>query len=525
MHPHVFGIPFSSSQEFDSLRPLRVSGSSLSTYGRRFVGKFLSDSILTCHTSYHHHPYSEVQIVSCSSLFNASRLALFEELPGDVFVAIHGTTSSSNVASITANGFRPSPAGCFGQGIYLAQNSSVALVHTCPKGQGFQSTTDFIHQTSQDGKSPPALNLIICFVKMRSHGNAVYPPKPVMEMIYNGFPSTADSLSSHDVVIGEMPFRFFEAVANDANRVYAAWHLQVHLVPADKVPVTKFNRDFLVLGIGHRMFGERGSCSGDLFWTGWDSGLRLTFEYTSFSLGIVRLPNGRAAICRFCPVAFMKGGLGFAADKFLFAPLTPLQWAVVKRDFQTCARLLRAGDRAHFELPDFSLEELAERLPQFTFPNIPGIPKSDFWYAMAGKRRLPNGSDFTDVDFLGAAGLHVRSTGLDLKDNLFRLLMASTPDFHNSDSQYDSRDTCNFDTRPVFYDPFPEFLPVLRRIRDSPSHSFDAAAEAELVQAFKANSVAEAQRKADAQRREELQRRREAEEKEKSERLQRNAKK
>jgi hypothetical protein len=199
-------------------------------------------------------------------------------------------------------------------------------------------------------------------------------------------------------------------------------------------------------------------------------------------------------------LAFEKGGLGFAADKFLFAPLTPLQWAVVKRDFQTCARLLRAGDRAHFELPDFSLEELADGLPQFTFPNIPGIPKRELWRATQ------------DMDALGAAGLHVRSTGLDLKDNLFQLLMASTPDFHNSDSQYDD----DHDNRPVFYDPFPEILPVLRRMRDSPSHSFDAAAEAELVQAFKANSVAEVQRKADARRREEAQRRLEAEGKEKA---------
>jgi hypothetical protein len=501
MHPHVFGIPFSSSQEFDLLRPLRVSGSSMSTDGRRFVGKFLSDSILTCHTSYHFRPYSEVQIVSCSSLFNASRLALFEELPGDVFVAIHGTTSSSNVASIAANGFRLSPAGCFGQGIYLAQNSSVALVHTCPKGQDFRSTIHFIQKTSQDGESPPALNLIICFVKMRSHGTAVYPPKPVMEMIYNGFPSTADRLSPLDVVIGDMPFRFFEAVANDASRVYAAWHVQVHLVRAEKVPVTKFNRDFLARG-KHACFGERGPCSGDLFC---ESDLNLVFGgYSSFSLGIVRLPNGRAAICRFCPLAFRMGGLEFAADKFLFAPLTPLQWAVVKRDFQTCARLLRAGNRAHFELPDFSLEELAERLPQFTFPKIPGVSKNDLFSALAHDQ----------MDSLGAVGLHVRSTGLDLKDNLLRLLMASTPDFHNPDSQYDTTRGWGTeqDVRPMFYDPFPEILPVLRRIRDSPSHLFDAAADAELVQAFKVNSVQDAKRKADAQRRGEAQRRREAEE-------------
>jgi hypothetical protein len=50
------------------------------------------------------------------------------------------------------------------------------------------------------------------------------------------------------------------------------------------------------------------------------------------------------------------------ADKFLFAPLTPPQWAVVNRDFEECAGLLRRGDRAHFELSDFSLEELAQRL-------------------------------------------------------------------------------------------------------------------------------------------------------------------
>ncbi len=231
MHPHVFGIPFSSSQEFDFVRPLRVSGVNMSKEGQRFVAKFLSNSILTCHKSYELNPYSEVRVVSCSSLFNASRLALFEDRPGDCFVAIHGTTSSSNVVGISANGFRVSPAGCFGQGIYLAQNSSVALAHTCPKGHDFRSSDHLIGKSSADGQPPPPLNLVVCFVKMRSHHNAAYPPRPVMETFCNGFPSTADRLSPRDVVIGEMPFRFFEAAVSDANRVYAAWHVQVHLVP------------------------------------------------------------------------------------------------------------------------------------------------------------------------------------------------------------------------------------------------------------------------------------------------------
>jgi hypothetical protein len=432
------------------------------------------------------------------SLFNESRLAAFEELPGDCFVAIHGTTSSSNVASISANGFRPSPAGCFGQGIYLAQNSSVALVHTCPKGQdflakgyfskgkAFRSTGHFIATKCEDGQPPPPLNLIICFVKMRSHENAVYPPRPAMEMMYNGFPSTADKLSPHDVVIGEMPFRFFEAVVNDANRVYAAWHVQVHLVPGRSQTLAAQNywdRRFL------------NNCANSCFYA------------TKFSFGIVRLPNGNAAVCRFYPDAFLHKDLGFAVDKFLFAPLTPLQWAVVNRDFQECAGLLRAGDRAHFELPDFSLEELAQRLPQFTVPNVPGETKWELW-----------GIQHTA---LAEAGLHVQTTGQALQENLSRLLMASAPDFHNPDTQYDSES----DIRPVFYDPFPEILPVLRKIRHTPSHSFDAAAEAELAKAFEVNIAAAAQRKADAKRREEAQRRREAEEKEKAERLKKGAKK
>jgi hypothetical protein len=313
-----------------------------------------------------------------------------------------------------------------------------------------------------------------------------------MEMMYNGFPSTADRLSPHDVVIGEMPLRFFEAVVNDANRVYAAWHVQVHLVPGRSQTLAAQNywdRRFL------------NNCANSCF------------GYTKFSFGIIRLPNGNAAVCRFFPDAFLHKDLGFAVDKFLFTPLTPLQWAVVNRDFKECARLLRRGDRADFELPDFSLEELAQRLPQFTVPNIPA--EKDF--------KMTLRAYVYDRDLLAETGLHVRSTGIALKDNLSQLLMASTPDFHNPDSQYDS--PYGRDKRPLFYDPFPEILPVLRKIRHSPSHSFDAAAEAELAKAFEVNIVAAAQRKAEAQRREEAQRKREAEEEEKAERLKKGAKK
>jgi len=189
------------------VRPLRVSGSSLSEDGRRFVGKVLSDSILTCHESYRLYPYSAVGIVSCSSLRNASRLAAFEELPGDCFVAIHGTTSSSNVASISDNGFRPSPAGCFGQGIYLAQNSSVALVHTCPKGQdflakgylskgkAFRSTGHFICNKMRRWTTPASFEFDHLFCEDAESRQRCVFPRPAMEMMYNGFPSTADRLS------------------------------------------------------------------------------------------------------------------------------------------------------------------------------------------------------------------------------------------------------------------------------------------------------------------------------------------
>ena len=142
-----------------------------------------------------------------------------------------------------------------------------------------------------------------------------------------------------------------------------------------------------------------------------------------------------------------------------------------------------------------------------------------------------SGIRFAEGDFFAAAGFHARTTGTALRDNLLQQLMASGPDFSNPDTQYENTNSyhgegyTDTDIRPIFYDPFPEILPVLRKIRHSPSHSFDAAAEAELAKAFEVNTVAAAQRKAEAQRREEAQRRREAEEEEKAERLKKGAKK
>lgn len=46
---------------------------------------------------------------------------------------------------------------------------------------------------------------------------------------YRCFPSTAETLSSRDAVIGNMPFRLSEAVVLNPNRAYTAWHVQVQL--------------------------------------------------------------------------------------------------------------------------------------------------------------------------------------------------------------------------------------------------------------------------------------------------------
>ncbi len=465
-HPHVFGIPFSNSLEFESLRPVKSTGATMNRDGLRFLGKFLSDSILTCHLSYQLYPYSALNIVSCLSLCNAGRLAAFEKLSGDCFVAVHGTTSPSNAASISDNGFRPSPAGCFGRGIYVAQNSSVAIVHTRPKGEDFESAGHFVAMKSKNNQPPPVLNLVVCFVKMRNYEKLVFPPKPVMEMIYNGFPSTAETLSSRDVVIGDMPFRFSEACVPDPNRVYAAWHVQVLLVPglSDKLPY--WNRAF------------NGSSPN------------LHFQYTHYSMGIIRLPNGKPAACRFHPDLLSQLGLSFALDKFLFAQLNPLQWAVVNRDFPLCAQLLRKGNTAFFEFPDFSLEELAETFHQYTFPKIPGVSHRGI------QDRINDDRDA----LLAAAGLHARTIGQALQENMIQLLLDSKPDFPNPDSQV-NHDGTDVDQRPLFYDRFTELIPVLKSIRESPSHAFDAAAEAKLVQACQAHVTANAKRVEERERR------------------------
>jgi hypothetical protein len=467
MHPHVFGIPFSCTREFDLLRPLASSGLSLSSEGQLFLAKFLSDSILTCHKSYQMYPYSSVQVVSCTSLCNSRRLASFEDLSGDCFVAIHGTTSESNVTSISENGFRLSTAGCFGRGIYVAQNSSVAMVHTCPKGDDFRSAGHFVAKKTEEDELSPLLNLVVCFVKMTSHENVVYPAKPIMEMIYNGFPSTADRLSSRDVVIGEMPFRFREAVVNDPNRIYAAWHLQVRLVPGNSERLAHWNRSSVS-----------------------DIGNNLHFQYTHYSIGLIRLLNGKAVVCRFYGDLLCTEHLSFAVDKFLFAQLTPLQWGVVTRNFAVCERLLRSGAKAYFEYPDFALEELAEPLLQFTFPKIPGVTHLQL-HSLTQKK-----------DLLAIAGLHERSAGRALLECLLNLLASSKPDFENPESQYDYADGPHFrDERPMYYDPFAELLPVFKSIRDSPSHSVDATVHAKLDQALKANARADFQRTEDALRR------------------------
>ncbi len=132
-------------------------------------------------------------------------------------------------------------AGCFGRGIYVAQNSLVAFVHT---HEDFESAGHFVAMKSKNNQPPPVLHFVVCFAKMRNYDKFHFPPKPVMEMIYNGFPSTAETLSSRDVVIGNMPLRFSEAVVLNPNRAYTAWHVQVQLVPGLSGQLPCCNRAF-----------------------------------------------------------------------------------------------------------------------------------------------------------------------------------------------------------------------------------------------------------------------------------------
>ena len=421
--PHLFGIPISCSRDFEVMLPLRVAGDNLNSEGLGFLSKFLSESILTCHRSYDKYPYSEVQIDSCASLFNATRLAAFERLPGDCFMAIHGTTSASNVSSISANGFRPSPAGCFGRGIYVAQNSSVALVHTVPKGCRFED-----HMAGH-------LNLILCFVKITSHDSVMFPPKPAMEMIYNGFPSTSDQLSKSDLLIGDMPHRFREAVVNDTNRVYAAWHLRVRVVKG-RSELAHWSRSLLHQGIG----------------------------YLGFSVGAIRLRNGAVAVCRFYSHTF------FSAEPALLpaAALTPLQWAVIDRDFIECARLLRSGANAVFERPDFTLQELLQPLPVYTVPKL-------LRHATCGSGPSTGTLGEVDLASLGLRGLARHELHEKLLDVIAKSQPDSVEEYHGDNHGYGRH------SPRVLFQPFHDLLPVLKRIYASPSKKLDQAAEAELV--------------------------------------------
>ena len=207
-------------------------------------------------------------------------------------------------------------------------------------------------------------------------------------------------------------------------------------------------------------------------------------------MGIIRLPNGKPAACRFHPDLLNQLGLSFALDKFLFAQLTPLQCAVVNRNFLMCAQLLRKGSTAFFEFPDFSVEEPAESFHPYTFPKVAGV----------SHRGIQDGVNDDRDALLAAAGHHERAIGRALQDNMIQLLLDSKPDFLNPDSQVD-RDGTDVDERPLFYDGFTELIPVLKSIRESPSRAFDAAAEAKLVQAYQAHDAANAKRAEERERR------------------------
>eukprot|EP01012_Entosiphon_sulcatum_P024504 TRINITY_DN29664_c0_g1_i1.p1 TRINITY_DN29664_c0_g1~~TRINITY_DN29664_c0_g1_i1.p1 ORF type:complete len:554 (-),score=101.12 TRINITY_DN29664_c0_g1_i1:159-1799(-) len=213
-----FGLRF-TPEEASLLAP-RTQGEARETVplgspAARAIQRIMNDTILDVHYTSQFYPYSKIEVLEVTSLFNPTLLRTYlanrtaEET--EVF-ALHGTLKS-RCDSIAHEGFRPSKRGSFGSGIYLTENASVANLFT----GSFHSV-------------PRTSNMLVCVVAIGAFREREFsievPDLEYKECTFGEdnrvrrYPVTPARLCSQSALLGRVPGKYTEAVVYDSWRVY-----------------------------------------------------------------------------------------------------------------------------------------------------------------------------------------------------------------------------------------------------------------------------------------------------------------